>query len=480
MWMLTLSCSRVHESEPEIARRLLEGKLADALRLGLDRMERRDVPAPRRAALGGVLLHLLLAAGRDEEAEELAQKMPRIYEAISRAAVRWHASLDQGAMCLALNRPGRAAQAFNLVADDDAAPPALRIEALAGLAIALHGVGEYRRAALALQGARQLAQDAALPSQLALLDGLGFDLAARYWLRSSEDAGDLALPRDLSAMAGRVEGEPLLDCARRLAASLEGVALAGRRLALLRSVMDVRIASPALLGCTHEQLRWLREQRLGALESEARVEAALGFAIRGDAHAAGELLGPWLHDEQLLLRHRHSLELRCCLSKLYALQGRHGDALRLYKEFSRQAMDTIKRELALLPYSRFIERQEQATQADAPQMRLPLRYRRAYQFIMERLDDRELSIRQVAAHIDVTERALQMAFRTYLGMTPAELIRRHRMEHIRHELRSGLQQSTVIEVAERWGMSKRSTLAQNYRQHFAETPSATRRGSTLD
>ena len=65
-----------------------------------------------------------------------------------------------------------------------------------------------------------------------------------------------------------------------------------------------------------------------------------------------------------------------------------------------------------------------------------------------------------------------MAFRLHLGMTPAELIRRRRTEHIRAELRQTNQQDGVLEVAARWGVANRSTLAMNYRQQFDETPTA--------
>jgi transcriptional regulator GlxA family with amidase domain len=82
----------------------------------------------------------------------------------------------------------------------------------------------------------------------------------------------------------------------------------------------------------------------------------------------------------------------------------------------------------------------------------------------------------VAAHIDVTERALQMAFRKHLGLTPAELIRRHRMEGIRNDLRDSTGAGNVLKTAERWGMSNRSTLAHGYRQLFSETPTGTLRG----
>jgi len=53
------------------------------------------------------------------------------------------------------------------------------------------------------------------------------------------------------------------------------------------------------------------------------------------------------------------------------------------------------------------------------------------------------------------------------------------MECIRDELQStgssGVKVS-VLDVAARWGVSNRSTLAQNYRQVFAETPFETLHG----
>jgi len=86
-----------------------------------------------------------------------------------------------------------------------------------------------------------------------------------------------------------------------------------------------------------------------------------------------------------------------------------------------------------------------------------------------------LSINQVAASVDVTVRALQMAFRLHLGMTPAELIRRRRMEAIRAELPCTSGRESILDVATRWGMGSRSTLTQNYRQQFGEAPSTTLR-----
>jgi transcriptional regulator GlxA family with amidase domain len=111
-------------------------------------------------------------------------------------------------------------------------------------------------------------------------------------------------------------------------------------------------------------------------------------------------------------------------------------------------------------------------------MRLPLRYRRAYQYMMEHLSDENLSVRQVAAHIGVTERALQLAFRAHLGVTPAELIRTRRVENIHHELQGQAGDAGVLEVASRWGVKNRSTLVHNYRTRFDETPTQTLRGAS--
>ncbi len=155
------------------------------------------------------------------------------------------------------------------------------------------------------------------------------------------------------------------------------------------------------------------------------------------------------------------------------MNGRHSDALRCYRQHAQLPLARLRFELTRVPYSRFLEQQERAEQADADQLRLPPRYRRAYQYILDHLHDRALSVRRIAAEIDVTERALQMAFRANLGLTPAEVIRKLRMACIRTELQQMAGRDSVLAVAARWGMANRSTLAHNYRQQFGETPSAT-------
>ncbi|MGN6669126.1 MAG: helix-turn-helix domain-containing protein, partial [Trinickia sp.] len=106
--------------------------------------------------------------------------------------------------------------------------------------------------------------------------------------------------------------------------------------------------------------------------------------------------------------------------------------------------------------------------------RLPGKYRRAYRYMMDNLDQRDLSVREIASHIGVTERAIQAVFKNTLGLSPSQLIRRQRMERIRRNLvdEDGVVTS-VLDVAKKWGVGHRSTLVNSYRQFFNETPSET-------
>ena len=142
MLLLTLGSLRLADQDGDVAAAVARGDVQEALRLGLGRLDRgAGGDADRLAALGQVLGQALLAAGRDEQAEELFQKQLRMYEGLPRAQVRWLSSMDRGFLFLHLNKPGRAAETFNVVADADDAPLALRVEALAGMAQAMQSMG---------------------------------------------------------------------------------------------------------------------------------------------------------------------------------------------------------------------------------------------------------------------------------------------------------------------------------------------------
>lgn len=470
MLMFAMTCLR-SEGNAQALDLLMAGRFQEAVQLALPRLDRRPAPhqLQEHAALGQVIGRTLLLMDRAQDAEELFRRLLRAYEMGSLPFVRWMSSLDHGELRRAMNRPSRAAQAFGTVADDESAPAALRIEALAGVAVSVRALGEYRRASHALQVAQSLAQRGAAEPVRHLLEALQLETQVLQKLRVFDEGGDLAGGMAAASMDGPLH--------TRIAGCMEALAplpFAQRRLAFLAALSECGRGAGQSSGRLFEHAADARQQRLLAHERECRVEAALAMVDAGDGGVAQELLGTLARDEAALRRDRHSLELRYCLSRIYALQGRHADALRLYKEHVAQALPRLHAELAHLPYLRCLERRAMMEQSDASKLLLPLRYRRAYQYITEHLDDRNLSVREVAAHIDVTERALQMAFRTHLGLSPAELIRRRRVERIRKDLLAS-DRLTVVDASQRWGMSGRSTLMQS-RRMFHETPTIMLRG----
>ncbi len=101
----------------------------------------------------------------------------------------------------------------------------------------------------------------------------------------------------------------------------------------------------------------------------------------------------------------------------------------------------------------------------------PATVRRALDYIAENAH-RPISIDDVAAAVHISTRGLQYAFRRALDTTPAESLRRARLDGAHHELRSG-RAATVAEVARRWGFSHPSRFAAAYRREFGVLPSET-------
>ena len=471
MLLLAMSCLRADAHDADVTGAVLQGALHHGLRLGLARLDRCGTggDSARRAVLGQVLGQALLAVGHAAQAEELFQKQLRSYEALPRSQARWRTSMDRGHLSLSLNKPGRAAQSFNVVADDAEAPLALRLEALMGLASALQGVGEQRRAARTLAHASQLAgQDSAV--RRLLLEAAGLELDVLCALRHFDE------PTPGAGHTDRISGyvRPL----RRLSDGLSNMPLVCHRLRFLAALVDPELGS--LRGSVQllDELRWWKEQRLDPVEEVSRIEAALALLDRGKARLAAEILGPLASDVADQQHHRHVIELKYFASRFQSLQGRHAEALRSFQQHASRVQVRLRTELLLMPYSRFLERRDQVDHTDSDQLLLPLRYRRAYEFIQEHLSEKELSIRRVAAHIGVSERALQNAFRTHLGLTPAAVIRQLRVASIRAEIQQLSGRDGVLDVAKRWGMSSRSTLVKNYRKQFGETPTSTPDGAS--
>ena len=101
--------------------------------------------------------------------------------------------------------------------------------------------------------------------------------------------------------------------------------------------------------------------------------------------------------------------------------------------------------------------------------------RRAIDFIDENAH-RDITVDDVATAVHMSTRGLQYAFRRALDTTPAEQLRRARLDGAHRELLHG-RASTVGQIARRWGFAHPSRFAAAYRSVYGVAPMETlRRG----
>jgi AraC-like DNA-binding protein len=99
--------------------------------------------------------------------------------------------------------------------------------------------------------------------------------------------------------------------------------------------------------------------------------------------------------------------------------------------------------------------------------------RRAIAFIEEHADQ-DITVGGMAQAAHVTVRAVQLAFRRHLDLTPMQYLRRVRLGHAHHDLVAADPATTsVTAVAYRWGFASSSRFATVYRQAYGVNPSRT-------
>ncbi len=102
--------------------------------------------------------------------------------------------------------------------------------------------------------------------------------------------------------------------------------------------------------------------------------------------------------------------------------------------------------------------------------------RRAVAFV-DKHADRHLTVADIAAASFVTVRAVQLAFRRHLDMTPMEYLRRVRLRRAHQDLvAADPARESVTAVAYRWGFASASRFTAYYRSAYGVLPSATLRG----
>jgi transcriptional regulator GlxA family with amidase domain len=88
-----------------------------------------------------------------------------------------------------------------------------------------------------------------------------------------------------------------------------------------------------------------------------------------------------------------------------------------------------------------------------------------------------ITVQELCAETDVSERTLDYAFRDRFGLGPMAYYKARRLNAARHELkRTDSAESAVHQVAARWGFWHTGAFAADYRRQFGELPSETLRG----
>ncbi|CAN7583429.1 helix-turn-helix transcriptional regulator [Trinickia sp. LjRoot230] len=434
---------------------------------------------PQNADLPWLLqLHadMLSTLGIGDEAEEQYRRAQKLIRA-PRQAMRAASCRNAGWQALFRHRLTTALSCFARVMEETGIDPLLIFDARVGIICALHQLGHPRDAINHLDELGAFVETMDESDAVRLRDvvtTLRYDLAVQHELRSAAPLGDHVYWHSETAdgMAAVPEaGEGI--AARESAALRVEVPLLRQRIDYLRDIRALVRGERTAMESIARHLQWAQQAGLHEYVRTTRLEAVLAVLACAAPQLAETLIEP-LHrlDHATSTGHRQ-LEYLYCVAKLRQVQGRAPESMQFYSRYALLSMQCLRADAhAIAPFvSRTTRRPPQLDDVGA---RLPAKYRRAYRYMQENLDRADLSVRELAIEIGVTERALQTAFKNFLGLSPTELIRRQRMERIRAELEDPFTTDrNILGAANKWGVQNRSTLVSSYRKQFNEAPSET-------
>ncbi len=476
-----------------LATKILDGQLQEAAQLAAHLADiESDRAEPSHANLQ-ICGDLELLLGRCEEAEETYRRTQKAIRH-SRDLLRTVSCRNAGWQACFRNQFNVALTCFKRVAEDKAATPAQRLDSMVGATLVLFHLGCIQAAYDRLGDLSMLAMDyaASQPAShgtskagshvtsesasqapgrwIALVDMLRRDLNAQHELHCAEPLADHIYWRAVvtGKLAQTMSPSPALG---------SGMALLSQRLDHVHQLHALAGGDAGAFELLKQYAAQIRraglqdyyrslclEITLAAIAGRATAVAETVLDMSGAAAAVGSQHARWY------------LDYLYCKSKILQQQMRTQEFAELYGRYALASIQHVRADSVSMPTaaSDMVQPSRASQIADDVSTRLPAKYRRAYRYLMDNLEQKDLSVREVASQIGVTERAMQAAFKQHLGLSPSELIRRQRMERIRnHLLDDDAPVSRVLDVAKKWGVEHRSTLINGYRSVFHEAPSET-------
>ncbi|WP_087687688.1 helix-turn-helix transcriptional regulator [Pandoraea sp. PE-S2R-1] len=489
IYFALIASARMRNAMPRCADALLAGdwpRAYAAICGAADQNEKhwQDVQGANLGALADVQVLREL----EEEAEQSYARAQRGCRA-GGDALRLMSARNAGWQALLRDRFAVARNCFISIIRDRASDAAQEIEARVGLAIVDYRLGRPHAAMqVLLQADRSVNEllNALHPIWESIVSLLLSDITLHSRIRRSSALSDHVFWQSawLSAESApgathQCEATDGLDVfGNRVAAADASSATDGvlvcRYRTYMRHLGELSDGARVHAGALNDLIDGLRACGSPQVLMNLRLNAVLAALAGGQADVAVRLFDAiGARDVHHAARHS-DLEWLYVSAKLAFQRGQIHQGISLYTSYSLQALFCLRSQIAP---TRSLDPQADAAQmarGDDIATRLPAKYRKAYRYIIEHIAHSELTTREVAAQVNVTERALQMVFKRSLGMSPGALIRKLRLEGIRNELMDDARvMGSVLGTANRWGVTSRSALVKSYRKQFDESPSET-------
>jgi AraC-like DNA-binding protein len=460
---------------------LLSGHIETTLEVALRAIHGRHATLTEedpieRVELFQTVAQIMSLLDRPEDAAEYFDRCVKHIPREAKGDLQSRSCLIAGLQCLGRNQLRTAWSCLQRALDTKGVPLHVQVGSCAAMAALLFRLGMRRPAANAAQLCLEMlgSDEAEHATPRAVLKVLQTEFVVLDLLRQHERLDDLAFwPRDDEMAGGRVDVDraiaQIAEC-RKAVGSLD---LLSQRLDFLTLLLQIAYKNAAGLDKAMQHIERMSGLGLSAYAHTARHELALACIAVKQVDWLRRVMNCYATGGRSQNGQQHNFKHDYCLAKLGELSGRDDLYIKHYRLYATQALIQVRRTCAYITVPASMRQAEAEIPKDDIASRLPSRYRRAYQFILANLSRENLSIKEVAEEIGLTERALQLAFRAHVGMSPSAVIRQCRMERIREELKGGavVNGATTLDVAQRWGVRSRSALAHSYKDAFGELPS---------